>query len=98
MISTRWIEQQEGKITLSKPGPRREELVRELEEAKALRAEQELTVARLAKAGYKRNQYAGTSVISGERVEPLTGFVRKDDNGRWVALTWDEAVQEGGAL
>lgn len=96
MISLKWIQQKESLLRCMAPGPGREALAQELADAKAQRAREEAELAQAVKAGFRHNQHPGTCAVTGETVNALQGFVRRE-KGRWVTYSWAAALAQAQA-
>ena len=94
MISERWIQQQENKLTCTKKGtPAWESLNAEIDEAKAERA---ASVSKLDKAGLRANRYPENCVITGQRVQGGEGYIHKNAAGKWDTYSKAGAAERFG--
>jgi hypothetical protein len=89
MISERYIRQLETKLGCTASGTTRDEMVSELESARAERA---MGLARITELGLRANRYPGRCCVTGERVQGGDGYCR-EENGRWVTYS-RKAVKE----
>lgn len=90
--SEAWIRQQKGLLEHTAQGTARDAIVAAVRLAEVRLAEARRQLALIERAGFKRNQHAGTTP-DGIHVEPLRGFVRRE-NGRWELYTWRDALRE----
>ncbi len=94
MISQRWIDQQETKLTcLNKDSDHFSKPKLEIEEGKAERSTQ---IDRLVESGLIINLYPGYCVITGQRIQGGEGYVRKNDVGNWEIYSRAGAAQAFG--
>lgn len=93
-VNAAWIRQQETLLACTAPSAARDAMEAELEEAKAARAAFDAIVSGMAKLGWRRNDYKTKCCKTGEHVEPLAGFTKKNTDGRWIGLSWAEALKK----
>jgi len=73
--------------------PEYDAAVAELAEVEKHFAAKNALEAMAAKQGFRRNSYAGTCAKTGKEVKAGTGFVAKNELGKWVTYSFP-AVQE----
>ena len=75
------------------PNPNYEKALRRLEAARYHFDARNKIIEAAKKAGYGRNQYDKTCNATGVEVRACTGFVKKNDFGKWETFSWDHVVE-----
>jgi hypothetical protein len=75
------------------PNPNYEKAVRRLEAARYHFDARNKIVEAAKKIGFGRNQYDKVCNATGVEVKAFTGFVKKNDAGKWETFSWDHVVE-----
>jgi hypothetical protein len=74
------------------PNPNYEKAVRQLEAARYHFDARNKIVEAAKKIGYGRNSYDKVCNATGVEVKAFTGFVKKNESGKWETFSWDHVV------
>jgi len=75
------------------PNPNYEKAVRRLEAARYHFDARNKIVEAAKKIGFGRNQYDKVCNATGVEVKAFTGFVKKNEAGKWETFSWDHVVE-----
>ncbi len=75
------------------PNPNYEAAVANLAEVTRHYEAKEAVISLAAKQGFRRNNYAGKCVRTGEQVKEACGFALKNDDGKWQVFSFAAVVE-----